>query len=352
MKYISNPKTENKKYVLYYPLHMLYTEHANKMRELYHTIKLAEDPFYSIQGEGILHLLKPAIFIRVYGCNLKCNFCDTKHAVIPRFNETNVPEYPTITIAKWITERYLIPHYKYPLPNTEIRHTYESLYPTPNPLIIFTGGEPLLYFYAIMETVYYINETLKNYYKDNKDRFYDNLLNFKIHIETNGLLLNKDYLLKELDYTDTTHIPPHKQHVIEFFKTEIVNKHRISFSISPKIHNDEYLSKYDGIDIPSAINTVFTPGIPYEYKFLVDCNKLTGSGNVTKNRYIRDLVYHIKKITKEDFYTKHDYIMLQPIDKYKTHEYELKNFKTIMERIALQFKFRMSFQLHKVFEVK
>jgi 7-carboxy-7-deazaguanine synthase len=35
--------------------------------------------YYSIQGEGILIGL-PMVFIRTTGCNLRCNWCDTKYA--------------------------------------------------------------------------------------------------------------------------------------------------------------------------------------------------------------------------------------------------------------------------------
>ena len=34
--------------------------------------------FYSLQGEGF-HTGTPAVFIRFSGCNLKCDFCDTRH---------------------------------------------------------------------------------------------------------------------------------------------------------------------------------------------------------------------------------------------------------------------------------
>lgn len=66
--------------------------------------------FYSIQGEGF-YTGMPAVFIRFSGCNLKCEFCDTRHE-----------KYKELTIIKIIKQ---------------IRK-----YPTK--FIVLTGGEPLL----------------------------------------------------------------------------------------------------------------------------------------------------------------------------------------------------------------
>jgi organic radical activating enzyme len=49
---------------------------------------LVNEIFFSIQGEGA-NTGMPAVFIRLSGCNLKCDFCDTKHDT---YNEMTVAE--------------------------------------------------------------------------------------------------------------------------------------------------------------------------------------------------------------------------------------------------------------------
>ncbi|MFC1804401.1 7-carboxy-7-deazaguanine synthase QueE [Candidatus Omnitrophota bacterium] len=74
--------------------------------------KIAEI-FYSIQGEG-LYLGARQLFVRFFGCNLKCKFCDTK---LKSFKE-----YEPEELAKELT----------------------GLYRSGCHSISFTGGEPLM----------------------------------------------------------------------------------------------------------------------------------------------------------------------------------------------------------------
>ncbi|MDD5027619.1 MAG: 7-carboxy-7-deazaguanine synthase QueE [Candidatus Omnitrophica bacterium] len=100
--------------------------------------KIAE-VFDSVQGEG-LYLGEKQIFVRFYGCNLGCRFCDTK---LQSFMEYEPEEL--------FQELKLY------------RDKYHS--------ISFTGGEPLL-------QKDFLKELLKLTHKDN----------FKNYLETNGVL--------------------------------------------------------------------------------------------------------------------------------------------------------------------
>ena len=73
--------------------------------------------FHSIQGEGP-NIGQPSIFIRFFGCNLACSWCDTKYSWHPDHADFTERELPDI-----IQE---IKDYK-------TRH------------IVFTGGEPSLF---------------------------------------------------------------------------------------------------------------------------------------------------------------------------------------------------------------
>ena len=70
--------------------------------------------FRSIQGEGY-HTGRPAVFVRLAGCNLECSWCDTDHAV------------------------------KDELTVQQIRDHVQDLMVDGSSLIVLTGGEPTLY---------------------------------------------------------------------------------------------------------------------------------------------------------------------------------------------------------------
>ena len=87
------------------------------------SIKVTEI-FYSVQGEGI-NAGMPSVFVRLFGCNLSCSWCDTKyawHRDFARFDKMS---------ARQIAEQ--ICHYGGTLGKN----------------IVFTGGEPALHQPAI-----------------------------------------------------------------------------------------------------------------------------------------------------------------------------------------------------------
>lgn len=112
--------------------------------------KIAE-VFRSVQGEGIYHGVDQ-IFVRFYGCNLKCNFCDTP---LNNYEELDVPQLINRISA--------------------FGNGYHS--------ISFTGGEPLLQAGFLQEL---LPVTKKS--------------GIKVYLETNGILYQE--LSQVIDYVD------------------------------------------------------------------------------------------------------------------------------------------------------
>ncbi|MFH1371183.1 MAG: 7-carboxy-7-deazaguanine synthase QueE [Planctomycetota bacterium] len=83
--------------------------------------------FYSIQGEGLLAGV-PSVFIRLAGCPLRCEWCDTKYALDPAAGED-------LTIEQIIDK---IENIASP-PNDERRVTSDECR-----YIVITGGEPMV----------------------------------------------------------------------------------------------------------------------------------------------------------------------------------------------------------------
>jgi len=111
--------------------------------------------FESLQGEGV-QMGQPTIFIRLTGCNLRCEWCDTQYAY-DNGTEMSIPEI------------------------------IEEINKFPGKLICITGGEPL----TQPETGELVDELLN--------------LNYSINLETNGsinidsTLNNHDKILISMD---------------------------------------------------------------------------------------------------------------------------------------------------------
>ena len=92
--------------------------------------------FFSIQGEG-QYIGLPMAFIRISGCNLRCNWCDTKYAYDEGF-ELGVDE-----ILKKIhnySTKYVCVTGGEPLANSEINQLLEKLLDSGYTILLETNG--------------------------------------------------------------------------------------------------------------------------------------------------------------------------------------------------------------------
>jgi 7-carboxy-7-deazaguanine synthase len=116
--------------------------------------------FTSVQGEGEVIGI-PSHFVRLYGCNLKCVWCDTKYSWIRQDRAQEGVDY-------------------YLMSEDEIAKKLAFGTPEIVPLVTITGGEPLL------QNIERLVALIKEY-------------RHKIVVETNGTIKPCDELLKQVD---------------------------------------------------------------------------------------------------------------------------------------------------------
>lgn len=181
--------------------------------------------FYSIQGEGS-SIGKTAYFIRLSGCNLDCDFCDTKDAWIAD---------------KQINDLELIAKIKDEITTRNINKINS---------LVFTGGEPTIYINDITNFIRKHIDFIKQYFN-------------MIEIETNGSfdisnhfpiferISNKDNLLVQFNVSpknlSNTKVHLHEDNYKEFDKW--LNYKNVIFKFVVSDENDfneivEYVDKY------------------------------------------------------------------------------------------------------------
>ncbi len=96
------------------------------------TVKLVEI-FSSIQGEGLFVGCRQ-VFVRLAGCNISCQYCDTRDSFA-------VPDTARIETA---AAGRIFVNLTNPVPMTELVSAIERLYRSPHHSVSLTGGEPLL----------------------------------------------------------------------------------------------------------------------------------------------------------------------------------------------------------------
>lgn len=95
--------------------------------------------FYSLQGEGAL-AGTPAVFVRLQGCPIRCPWCDTKHTWVEDPNQI-------VSSEAMLSKGGNNPRREYALMGFDeiLAMVKGSAHPNGTPLIVITGGEPLIH---------------------------------------------------------------------------------------------------------------------------------------------------------------------------------------------------------------
>lgn len=118
--------------------------------------------FSSVQGEGLLTGCRQ-VFIRFYGCNLNCGYCDTK-----------LMKPPEVCRVELIPGSRIFKYLRNPLKSDDIEYATRHLELSLHHSVSLTGGEPLLQHNLIKELAPLLKGARQG-----------------IYLETNGTLVNE-----------------------------------------------------------------------------------------------------------------------------------------------------------------
>jgi len=132
--------------------------------------------FSSIQGEGVL-VGHRQVFVRTYGCNLRCTYCDSPETL----KESGTPSHCRVetTPGSWQFRKI-----ENPVGAAHLTEIVQGFLAEPHHSISITGGEPLLHASFLERWLPSVRE-----------------LGLKVFLETNGMLTSHlRRLLPMLDY--------------------------------------------------------------------------------------------------------------------------------------------------------
>ena len=152
--------------------------------------------FYTIQGEGP-YAGMPAVFVRLYGCNLQCPLCDTDYT-------SERLEWAAYNLATYIVSLYKAPT---------------------DPLVVITGGEPLRQYLRPLVTELLVRRCT-------------------VQIETNGTLPLEKHMAGSFHYT----MDWHDVTIICSPKTGQVNK-----KLRPFVSAYKYVLSADAVDTTDGL---------------------------------------------------------------------------------------------------
>lgn len=172
--------------------------------------------FYSIQGEAT-HTGRPSIFVRLYGCNLECSFCDD---LLHKENYT---------------------HYNY-------EEILDEIKKYPSRFVIITGGEPSIY--ALNDFIEFLHQ--HDYY---------------VSIETNGFNFDNISSADWITYSpkDWAKIDINHADELKFIVNKEIN---IDSILALKANKPIYIQPENGVHIPDMENTKHCIALVQQYPHL------------------------------------------------------------------------------------
>lgn len=160
--------------------------------------------FYTIQGEGV-SMGKPATFLRLHNCNLKCSWCDAWYTW-----NTDTPEFWTESILWTVDETRRQIQESWKCDNSRI----------PKRLVI-TGGEPLMQQKGMEALLREVPDWLAE-------------------VETNGTILPSEYLLERCQFNCSPKLSNSGNHVQRRIRAEVLGVlNRVNTNFKFVVRNDD-----------------------------------------------------------------------------------------------------------------